>query len=84
MKKHFGNKGFSVIELFVILAIVAILVAITVPQLNRYFSDEPEKKIEIQNPVMTRSGDWVCIRLEDAKYFMADSGGGKIILEERK
>lgn len=80
--KKMNNKGFSLIELIIVIAIMAILVAIIAPNLTKYLGKSKTKtdaknldevKQQVQNAISDASTDEVAVPTKTIK--IACSGG---------
>lgn len=80
--KKMNNKGFSLIELIIVIAIMAILVAIIAPNLTKYLGKSKTKtdaknldevKQQVQNAISDASTDEVAVPTKTIK--VACSGG---------
>ena len=66
MKKHFNQKGFTLIELIVVIAILGILAAIAIPAYSQY-----------KENAAIAADDATCKTLYDAAL-MVEAGGGTV------
>lgn len=64
MKKEMNNKGFSLVELIIVIAIMAVLVGVLAPQFMKYV-EQSRKATDISNASMIR--DAVLADIADAK-----------------
>lgn len=52
------NKGISFIEVMIILAIIAILASVAIPEWNKYHTPSEEK-------IVLKSKEWSCLKMID-------------------
>lgn len=83
MKKEMNNKGFSLVELIIVIAIMVILIAVLAPQYLRYVeksrvSSDQNTVVEYINAMQTIASD-PDINLDSGKTYTVDlQSGGKI------
>jgi|LSQX01.1.fsa_nt_gb type IV pilus assembly protein PilA len=81
-RKAINNKGFSLVELIIVIAILAILAGVLAPQLIKYI-DSSRKSTDVQNAQVIASAVNIALANEDAydaAKVKAGSGTGKYAL----
>lgn len=82
MKKKMDNKGFSLVELIIVIAIMVILVAVLAPQYLRYVeksrvATDVQTTVELINVMQVLAADPdVTLDSTTAKKYMASNEGG--------
>lgn len=81
MKKKMDNKGFSLVELIIVIAIMVILVAVLAPQYLRYVeksrvSTDTQTIVEFINAMQVAAADEDA-KLVDTETYIVTSAGGK-------
>lgn len=78
VKSKLFNKGFSLIELIVVIAIMAILVAIIAPNLTKYLS-KSKRSADKKNADEIASSLQACIMEYESEYgYLISSGGSQL------
>lgn len=73
--KHTNKKGFTIVELVIVIAVIAILAAVLIPNLSRLVTKADksaamqEAKAAMDNDLINANGDW-----DNMKYTMGSDG----------
>ena len=78
MKKKMNNKGFTLVELIVVLVILAILAAILVPALLGYIDRAREQQIVLNGKSVLTAAQAEMSSIYGQSKYVADSGDGTI------
>ncbi len=83
-QKSIGNKGFSLVELIIVIAIMAILVGVMAPQLLRYVertrvSSDTQLADSVRTAVRTAMMDPVVLNDDDATTAIAAFNAGGVV-----
>lgn len=83
MKKEMNNKGFSLVELIIVIAIMVILIAVLAPQYLRYVeksrvSSDQNTVVEYINAMQTIASDPDIVLDSTKAYTVTIGGDGKI------
>lgn len=82
--KKKNNKGFSLVELIVVIAIMAVLVAVLAPQFTKYvdrsrMSNDATTVAGIVSAVQTGVADLTDYKIDDATYMINIAAGGTTV-----
>lgn len=82
--KHTNKKGFTIVELVIVIAVIAILAAVLIPNLSRLVTKADksaamqEAKAAMDNDLINANGDW-----DNMKYTMGSDGKKYYIVSSR-